>query len=72
MGEPILKPCPRCGVWRFVNFVEIQRPLSWEIVLFCPHRGCNFEATGIGMTRRGAERRAIKRWNEKAERGADG
>ena len=66
MAEPILKPCPRCGVWRFVNSLEIQRPLSWEIMLFCPHRGCNFEATGRGMTRRGAERRAIRRWNRGA------
>lgn len=64
MAEPILKPCPYCGVSRSVNFAEIQRLLTWEITLFCPHRGCNFEATGRGITRRGAERRAIKQWNK--------
>lgn len=72
MGEPVLKPCPCCGVSRSVNFTEIQHFFSWELTLYCPHRGCDFEATGRGMTRRGAERRAIKRWNEMAEGGADG
>lgn len=69
MGEPILKPCPCCGVSRSVNFTEIQHFFSWELTLYCPHRGCDFKATGKGMTRRGAERRAIRRWNEMAERG---
>lgn len=60
-----LKPCPCCGILRSVNVVEIQRLLSWKITLFCSHYGCDFETTGVGVTRRGAERRAIKRWNRR-------
>lgn len=69
MAEPILKPCPCCGVSRSVNFAEIQRRSSWKVTLFCPHRGCNFKATGKGLTRSGAARRAIRRWNRRAENG---
>ena len=72
MVKTILKPCPCCGISRSANYMEIQRLFGWEITLFCPHYGCDFEATGRGITRRGAERRAIKRWNKIADmRGAD-
>ena len=71
MDEPILKPCPCCG-GSSVNFAEIQRLFTWELTLICPHRGCDFKATGRGMTRHGAERRAVKRWNEMADGGVGG
>lgn len=67
-----LKPCPSCGDSRPVNVAEIERFLHWEIKLICPHYSCDYRAVGRGLTRRGAERRAIKRWNEKAQGGADG
>ena len=61
-----LKPCPSCHCPQKNGCIEIGRFVGWEVRLLCCHASCDYKVTAKGLTRRGARRRAVKKWNRRA------
>ena len=64
-----LYPCPSCHDLRVPAVAEIGRFAGWECRLYCCHASCDFKVSAYGFNRRGARRRAIKKWNRRASDG---